>query len=135
VVVDIDWSGISTGTEKLLWSGRMPPFPGMGYPLVPGYESVGRVVQAGPASGTAGRAVFVPGRRCFGGARACSAAPRAPGGAGRARLPVDEQLGERACCWRWPPRPTTRCRARARTRCSRPTSSSATACWAACWRA
>ena len=42
--MDIEWSGISTGTEKLLWSGRMPPFPGMGYPLVPGYESVGRIV-------------------------------------------------------------------------------------------
>ncbi|MBM3589736.1 MAG: chlorophyll synthesis pathway protein BchC, partial [Alphaproteobacteria bacterium] len=51
VVVDIDWSGISTGTERLLWSGRMPSFPGMGYPLVPGYESVGRVVEAGPAAG------------------------------------------------------------------------------------
>ena len=38
VVVDIEWSGISTGTERLLWSGTMPPFPGMGYPLVPGYE-------------------------------------------------------------------------------------------------
>jgi len=36
-VVDIAFSGISTGTERLLWSGRMPPFPGMGYPLVPGY--------------------------------------------------------------------------------------------------
>ncbi|MFO0444516.1 MAG: chlorophyll synthesis pathway protein BchC, partial [Betaproteobacteria bacterium] len=34
LVVDIDWSGISTGTEKLLWTGRMPMFPGMGYPLV-----------------------------------------------------------------------------------------------------
>ncbi len=44
LVVDISWSGISTGTEKLLWSGRMPSFPGMGYPRVPGYESVGRVV-------------------------------------------------------------------------------------------
>ena len=42
VVVDVDWSGVSTGTERLLWSGRMPPFPGMGYPLVPGYESVGQ---------------------------------------------------------------------------------------------
>ena len=31
----------------LLWQGRMPPFPGMGYPLVPGYESVGRVIDAG----------------------------------------------------------------------------------------
>ena len=30
VVVDIAWSGISTGTERLLWQGRMPPFPGMG---------------------------------------------------------------------------------------------------------
>ena len=46
VVVDIQYSGISTGTEKLLWNGRMPMFPGMGYPLVPGYESVGRVVVA-----------------------------------------------------------------------------------------
>ena len=46
VVVDIEWSGISTGTERLLWTGRMPAFPGMGYPLVPGYESVGRVIFA-----------------------------------------------------------------------------------------
>ena len=30
IVVDIEYSGISTGTEKLLWSGRMPPFPGLG---------------------------------------------------------------------------------------------------------
>ena len=40
IVVDVEFSGISTGTERLLWDGRMPPFPGMGYPLVPGYESV-----------------------------------------------------------------------------------------------
>ncbi|MCY7315527.1 MAG: chlorophyll synthesis pathway protein BchC [Rubrivivax sp.] len=67
VIVDIDYSGISTGTEKLLWSGRMPAFPGMGYPLVPGYESVGRVVAAGPlARHRVGDAVFVPGARCFG---------------------------------------------------------------------
>ena len=51
VVVDVEWSGISTGTERLLWSGRMPTFPGMGYPLVPGYESVGRIASAGPDSG------------------------------------------------------------------------------------
>ena len=36
VVVDIEWSGISTGTEKLLWSGRMPPFPGHGLSARPG---------------------------------------------------------------------------------------------------
>ncbi|HML41537.1 MAG TPA: chlorophyll synthesis pathway protein BchC [Hyphomicrobium zavarzinii] len=66
VVVDVEWSGISTGTERLLWSGRMPPFPGMGYPLVPGYETVGRVAAAGSASGhETGVRVFVPGARCF----------------------------------------------------------------------
>ena len=27
VVVDVHHSGISTGTEKLLWTGRMPMFP------------------------------------------------------------------------------------------------------------
>lgn len=67
VVVDVEWSGISTGTEKLLWSGRMPHFPGMGYPLVPGYESVGRVARAGSRAGRrVGERVFVPGARCFG---------------------------------------------------------------------
>jgi bacteriochlorophyllide a dehydrogenase len=66
VVVDIRWSGISTGTERLLWTGKMPSFPGMGYPLVPGYESVGKVVDAGPEAATLlGRDVFVPGARCF----------------------------------------------------------------------
>jgi len=67
VVVDIDWSGISTGTERLLWTGRMPAFPGLGYPLVPGYESVGRVASAGERSGIAvGQPVFVPGASCYG---------------------------------------------------------------------
>ena len=67
VVVDIHYSGISTGTEKLLWTGSMPMFPGMGYPLVPGYESVGRVVQSGLRSGlNVGDTVFVPGASCYG---------------------------------------------------------------------
>lgn len=70
VRVDIDWSGISTGTEKLLWTGRMPNFPGMGYPLVPGYESVGRVVDAGEgARDRIGECVFVPGANCYQDAR------------------------------------------------------------------
>jgi len=63
----VEWSGISTGTERLLWSGRMPPFPGLGYPLVPGYESVGRVVEADAAAGLrVGDRVFVPGASCYG---------------------------------------------------------------------
>lgn len=66
VVVEIAHSGISTGTERLLWDGRMPAFPGMGYPLVPGYESFGEVVEAGPDSGLAvGDSVFVPGAACY----------------------------------------------------------------------
>jgi 3-hydroxyethyl bacteriochlorophyllide a dehydrogenase len=96
VVVDIEWSGISTGTERLLWSGRMPPFPGMGYPLVPGYESVGRVASVGPSSRlSVGDPVFVPGARCFGDIRGLFG-----GSAARVVVPesravaVDGDLGE-----------------------------------------
>jgi 3-hydroxyethyl bacteriochlorophyllide a dehydrogenase len=97
VVVEIDWSGISTGTEKLLWNGQMPSFPGMGYPLVPGYESVGQVVHAGADSGRrVGESVFVPGsngfvdaRGLFGGAAKRVVLP------GARTLSIDAQLGER----------------------------------------
>jgi 3-hydroxyethyl bacteriochlorophyllide a dehydrogenase len=66
LVVEVAHSGISTGTEKLFWSGTMPPFPGMGYPLVPGYEAAGEVVEAAPESGfSVGDHVFVPGANCF----------------------------------------------------------------------
>jgi 3-hydroxyethyl bacteriochlorophyllide a dehydrogenase len=66
IVVEISHSGISTGTEKLFWTGEMPPFPGMGYPLVPGYEAIGEVVEsvAGSALRTGDR-VFVPGANCY----------------------------------------------------------------------
>ncbi|MEY8878811.1 MAG: chlorophyll synthesis pathway protein BchC [Leptothrix sp. (in: b-proteobacteria)] len=65
--VEIECSGISTGTEKLLWSGAMPAFPGMGYPLVPGYESIGRIAETDAHSGlAAGQRVFVPGANCYG---------------------------------------------------------------------
>ena len=96
VTVDIEWSGISTGTERLLWSGRMPTFPGMGYPLVPGYESVGRVSAAGSRSGgKVGERVFVPGAKCFGDVRGLFG-----GAAARVVLPgartikFNENLGE-----------------------------------------
>ena len=69
LVVNISHSGISTGTEKLFWSGQMPPFPGMGYPLVPGYEAAGEVVEAGANTGfKVGERVFVPGASCYDGA-------------------------------------------------------------------
>ncbi len=69
LVVDICWSGVSTGTERLLWTGEMPTFPGFSYPLVPGYEAVGRVIACNAARRYIGRTVFVPGANCYKGAR------------------------------------------------------------------
>lgn len=67
VEVEVQYTGISTGTERLLWDGTMPPFPGLAYPLVPGYESVGTVVKAGPeaSSVAVGDTVFIPGSYSF----------------------------------------------------------------------
>jgi 3-hydroxyethyl bacteriochlorophyllide a dehydrogenase len=96
IVVDIAWSGISTGTEKLLWTGRMPHFNGKNYTLVPGYESVGRVREAGPASGRhPGEMVFVPGARCYGEVRGLfgGAASRVVVPGNRV-APIPEALGE-----------------------------------------
>ncbi len=96
VLVEIAYSGISTGTEKLLWTGRMPPFPGLGYPLVPGYESVGRIVDAGPeARARLGDWVFVPGANCYTDARGLfgGTARRVIVPSARA-LPIPEHLGE-----------------------------------------
>ncbi len=99
LVVDIEWSGISTGTERLLWSGRMPHFPGMGYPLVPGYESVGRIRVVGSRAGRvrAGERVFVPGARCFGAIRGLFGGAAAQLVVPAAKvMPVHEDLGDRA---------------------------------------
>lgn len=96
LVVEIEWSGISTGTERLLWSGRMPHFPGMGYPLVPGYEAVGRVVATGSAATVAvGTRVFVPGAKCYGAVRGLFGAASARLVVAEARVvPLEDDLGE-----------------------------------------
>ena len=66
VVVETHFSGVSTGTERLFWNGEMPAFPGMGYPLVPGYEAVGEVVDARESNKlNVGDFVFVPGANCY----------------------------------------------------------------------
>jgi 3-hydroxyethyl bacteriochlorophyllide a dehydrogenase len=66
LVVAIQATGISSGTERLLWNGEMPDFPGMGYPLVPGYEAIGQVVAAGrKCQREVGEHVFVGGAQCF----------------------------------------------------------------------
>ncbi len=92
VLVDIEYSGVSTGTERLLYTGEMPPFPGMGYPLVPGYESVGRIA----TGARAGEPVFVPGARCFGPVHGLfgGAAQRVLVPSSRA-MAIDDHLGER----------------------------------------
>jgi len=83
--VAVEYSGISTGTERMLWDGSMPPFPGMGYPLVPGYETVGRVVRSACDSGLQpGQRVFVPGANCFTGVKSLF-------GGAASRLVVAEQ--------------------------------------------
>lgn len=98
VVVDIEYSGISTGTEKLLWNGRMPTFPGMGYPLVPGYESVGRIVEAGRlAKHRVGERVFVPGARCYGEVRGLFGGAASRVVVNDQRItPVSDTLGDRS---------------------------------------
>jgi 3-hydroxyethyl bacteriochlorophyllide a dehydrogenase len=96
VKVEVEFSGISTGTERLLWEGTMPAFPGMGYPLVPGYEPVGRVVDAGDQTTLkVGTRVYIPGSQCFqearnlfGGSASKLVVPSA-----RA-LPIQESLAE-----------------------------------------
>lgn len=98
VLIDVNWSGISTGTERLLWTGDMPPFPGLAYPLVPGYESVGTVRRAGADCALKeGQTVFVPGANCygevrglFGGTSSCLVTPEA-----RIR-PINDTLGQNA---------------------------------------
>ncbi len=111
VEVEVDFSGISTGTERLLWDGSMPAFPGMGYPLVPGYETTGHVVRKHP-QGTdgleLGDRVFVPGSYSFEGVHnlfgwagsrlvaACSQSSRC--------RPTSSATPP---CWRWPQPPIT----------------------------
>lgn len=98
IQIAVEYSGISTGTERLLWDGSMPPFPGMGYPLVPGYETVGRVTHAGSKSSIKeGQRVFVPGANCFQGVRSLFGASASHLVTNHARvMPVCESLGAQA---------------------------------------
>jgi len=65
--IEVSFSGISTGTERLLWEGTMPTFPGLSYPLVPGYETVGTIVNMGAEVTDLQKEdqVFLPGSYAF----------------------------------------------------------------------
>ena len=80
----------------MLLEGTMPPFPGMGYPLVPGYESVGRVTQTSKASDLkTGDLVFVPGARGYVDARGLFGASASHLIADASKVvPLPEMLGE-----------------------------------------
>lgn len=67
IVVDTLYSSISSGTERLLFSGKLPGMPQIRYPLVPGYEAVGTVTAIGAAVNTInlGDQVFVGGSMCY----------------------------------------------------------------------
>jgi 3-hydroxyethyl bacteriochlorophyllide a dehydrogenase len=67
IVVDTSYSSISSGTERLLFNGKLPGMPHLRYPLVPGYEAAGTVVSFGSeVEGFAvGDHVFVGGSMCY----------------------------------------------------------------------
>ena len=84
--VAVQYSGISTGVERMLWDGSMPALSGMSYPLVPGFETFGQVVKAHQGSKVKeGDMVFVPGANCFSGVKSMS-------GGAASRLVVSDQL-------------------------------------------
>lgn len=66
VVVQTVYTSISAGTERMLLAGRMP-HPMLKLPVVPGYETVGRVVTVGRdvPDGIEGQTVYVGGARCY----------------------------------------------------------------------
>jgi 3-hydroxyethyl bacteriochlorophyllide a dehydrogenase len=84
--VAVQYSGISTGAERMLWDGSMSAQSGMSYPLVPGFETYGQVVKAYKGSKhQEGDRVFVPGANCFTGVKSMH-------GGAASRLVVSDQL-------------------------------------------
>ncbi len=66
VVIQTAYTSISSGTERMLLAGQMP-HPMLRLPVVPGYETVGRVVATGANVDTTwqGRWVYVGGALCY----------------------------------------------------------------------
>ncbi|MEI8185950.1 MAG: chlorophyll synthesis pathway protein BchC [Chlorobiaceae bacterium] len=46
VLVETCWSSISTGTEKMAYNGLIPSWPFI-FPFIPGYETVGKIIEVG----------------------------------------------------------------------------------------
>ena len=71
MVVETAFTSISAGTERMLLAGQMP-HPMLQLPVVPGYETVGRVVQVGDNVGghLQDSWVYVGGAQCYDGVNA-----------------------------------------------------------------
>jgi 3-hydroxyethyl bacteriochlorophyllide a dehydrogenase len=71
VLIRTAYTSISAGTERMLLDGRMP-HPALSFPLVPGYETVGKVVKLGKNTPESllDQWVYVGGARCFKGVNA-----------------------------------------------------------------
>ncbi|NNJ08783.1 zinc-binding dehydrogenase [Chloroflexales bacterium ZM16-3] len=66
VLIRTAYTSISAGTERMLLDGRLPQ-PQLLFPVVPGYETVGQVIQVGKKAPKEllGQWVYVGGARCF----------------------------------------------------------------------
>lgn len=66
VVVKTAYTSISAGTERMLLAGQMP-HPMLQLPVVPGYETVGQVVEVGADVDVTwnGRWVYIGGAHCY----------------------------------------------------------------------
>jgi len=71
VIIQTAYTSISAGTERMLLAGQMP-HPMLRLPVVPGYETVGRIVETGEnvADEWYGRCVYVGGAHCYEGVNA-----------------------------------------------------------------
>lgn len=71
VIVQTAYTSISAGTERMLLAGQMP-HPMLKLPVIPGYETVGRVVELGADVDPAwlNRWVYVGGAQCYDGINA-----------------------------------------------------------------
>ncbi|MEO0562088.1 MAG: zinc-binding alcohol dehydrogenase [Chloroflexota bacterium] len=66
VMIQTAFTSISAGTERMLMAGQMP-HPMLQLPVVPGYETVGKIVEVGADVDTAlcGQWVYVGGAHCY----------------------------------------------------------------------
>lgn len=71
VIVQTAYTSISAGTERMLLAGQMP-HPMLKLPVIPGYETVGRIVEMGSDVDPSwlNRWVYVGGAQCYEGVNA-----------------------------------------------------------------